>query len=180
MSVSFQARNPGAGAFYSATRAVLMVLLACVMVMGAAVPAWAETLQDGTYSAEVALSGGSGRAWVKSPCELVVKDGSIEATVVWSSSNYDLMVVDGQEYRPVTLDGGSTFTIPVETLDVPLQVQAETLAMSQPHTIDYTLTFSNPAAIRPAYMAYLPAVVLGAAVLVAVVAIIWWRHRAVK
>ncbi len=102
----------------------------------------AETaLADGTYSVDVALEGGSGRASVSSPCTLKVEGGAMTATLVWSSPNYDQMVVDGTQYLPVNKDGNSTFEIPVATLAEPLAVQAETTAMSQPHMIDYTLTF---------------------------------------
>ena len=44
---------------------------------------------DGSYTVEVALEGGSGRATVESPAQLTVQDGKATATIVWSSSNYD-------------------------------------------------------------------------------------------
>lgn len=106
--------------------------------------AWAQTVPaDGSYSVEVELGGGGGKSTVESPATLLVENGSMTATIVWSSSNYDLMVVDGVEYLPVTLDGGSTFQIPVTALDETLPVSAETVAMSTPHLIDYTLTFDS-------------------------------------
>lgn len=100
-----------------------------------------QELADGTYSVDVALEGGSGRASVEAPCTLKVESGAMTATVVWSSPNYDQMVVDGTHYLPVNTEGNSTFEIPVATLCEPLAVQAETTAMSTPHMIDYTLTF---------------------------------------
>ncbi|MGN8690601.1 hypothetical protein ACTND8_11950, partial [Atopobiaceae bacterium HCP3S3_F7] len=111
-----------------------------------AAPAAAEgaALADGNYSVSVELGGGSGRASVQSPCELSVSSGSMVATVTWSSPNYDLMVVDGQRLSPVNEDGNSTFEVPVSALGEALPVQAETTAMSRPHLIDYTLTFSDP------------------------------------
>ena len=102
-----------------------------------------SALADGTYSVDVTLGGGSGRASVSSPCTLKVEGGAMTATIVWSSPNYDQMVVDGTQYLPVNKDGNSTFEIPVATLAEPLAVQAETTAMSQPHMIDYTLTFGS-------------------------------------
>ena len=102
-----------------------------------------SALADGTYSVDVTLEGGSGRASVSSPCTLKVEGGAMTATIVWSSPNYDQMVVDGTQYLPVNKDGNSTFEIPVATLAEPLAVQAETTAMSQPHMIDYTLTFGS-------------------------------------
>ena len=100
-------------------------------------------LAPGEYSIDVALNGGSGRASIASPAKLsVASDGSMTLTVVWSSSNYDKMVVDGVEYLPVNTEGNSTFEIPVPTLDEDLAVQGETTAMSTPHMIDYTISFN--------------------------------------
>ena len=99
---------------------------------------------DGTYQVDVTLTGGSGKATVESPATVVIEGDSITATVVWSSSNYDLMVVDGQEYTPTTITPASTFEIPISGFDEPIEVQAETTAMSEPHMIDYTLTFASP------------------------------------
>lgn len=104
----------------------------------------ASAVADGTYQVDVALTGGSGRASVESPATVVVDGGSITATVVWSSSNYDKMVVDGTEYQPTTVSPASTFEIPVSGFDQDIAVQAETTAMSEPHMIDYTLNFASP------------------------------------
>lgn len=100
-------------------------------------------LADGSYTAEVALEGGSGRATVDSPAELTVEDGEITATIVWSSPYYDYMIVDDERYEPVNEDGNSTFEIPISALDTAVEVSADTTAMSQPHLIDYTLTFDS-------------------------------------
>lgn len=107
-----------------------------------------EVPADGSYTVEAVLQGGSGKASVQSPARLTVENGAMTATVIWSSKNYDLMIVDGQEYTPTYENELSCFTIPVSALGTPLPVQAETTAMSQPHMIDYTLTFSNPEAVQ--------------------------------
>lgn len=107
-----------------------------------------EVPADGSYTVEAVLQGGSGKASVQSPARLTVENGAMTATVIWSSKNYDLMIVDGQEYTPIYENELSCFTIPVSALGTPLPVQAETTAMSQPHMIDYTLTFSNPEAVQ--------------------------------
>ena len=104
----------------------------------------AETPADGSYTCEVTLEGGSGRATVDSPAALTVADGKMTATIVWSSPNYDYMIVDGEKYLPTNTEGNSTFEIPVSALGVPLSVVADTVAMSTPHEIEYTLTFSAP------------------------------------
>ena len=103
-----------------------------------------ETPADGSYTCEVTLEGGSGRATVDSPAALTVADGRMTATIVWSSPNYDYMIVDGEKYLPTNTEGNSTFEIPVSALGVPLSVVADTVAMSTPHEIEYTLTFSAP------------------------------------
>ena len=107
-----------------------------VQQAGTAAPA------DGTYTCDVTLEGGSGRATVESPAALTVADGKMTATIVWSSPNYDYMIVDGEKYLPTNTEGNSTFEIPVAALDTPLTVTADTVAMSKPHEIEYTLTFT--------------------------------------
>ena len=103
-----------------------------------------ETPADGSYTCEVTLEGGSGRATVDSPAALTVADGKMTATIAWSSPNYDYMIVDGEKYLPTNTEGNSTFEIPVSALGVPLSVVADTVAMSTPHEIEYTLTCSAP------------------------------------
>ena len=97
--------------------------------------------QDGTYQMEVELLGGSGRASVTSPAKVEIKDGKAVATLEWSSPNYDYMVVDGEKYLPVNTEGNSVFQIPVEAFDQDIAVIADTVAMSTPHEIEYTLNF---------------------------------------
>ena len=104
----------------------------------------AEVPADGSYTCEVTLEGGSGRATVESPAALTVENGKMTAAIVWSSPNYDYMIVDGEKYLPTNTDGNSTFEIPVAALNTPLAVTADTVAMSTPHEIEYTLTFANP------------------------------------
>ena len=103
----------------------------------------AEAPADGTYTCAVTLEGGSGRATVESPAALTVADGAMTATIVWSSPNYDYMLIDGEKYLPINTEGNSTFEIPVAALDTALAVTADTVAMSTPHEIDYTLTFDS-------------------------------------
>ena len=106
-------------------------------------------LADGTYTAEVTLEGGSGKASVTSPAKVTVKDGIVTAEIIWSSSNYDFMVVNEERFDPVNSDGNSTFEIPVNGFDYKMPVSADTTAMSTPHLIDYTLTFDS-ASLTPA------------------------------
>ena len=122
-------------------RRVISVILAILLL--AAVGCGRKVLpKAGTYTIEVGLEGGTGRASIASPAELVVfPDGQASLAVIWSSDKYDYMLVDGERYEPAIQDGHSTFVIPVKTLDKPLEVIADTTAMSTPHEIEYTITF---------------------------------------
>ncbi len=105
-------------------------------------------LDDGEYTAEVVLSGGSGRASVQSPAGLTLKnsrsaEAEVTAELVWSSANYDYMVVEGEKYLPEIADGHSVFRIPVTCFDRNMAVIADTTAMSQAHEIEYSLRFDS-------------------------------------
>lgn len=105
-------------------------------------------LEDGQYKADVTLSGGSGRASVDSPAVITVKDGKATAKIVWSSKNYDYMVVEGEKYEPLENEENSAFEIPVAGFDFALPVSADTTAMSTPHEIEYTLTFDSASLVK--------------------------------
>lgn len=98
-------------------------------------------LEDGIYSIDLTFEGGSGKAKVLSPATVTVSGESVTATIQWSSPNYDYMIVDGEKYLPVNTDGDSVFEIPVLVFDEPMEVIGDTVAMSQPHEIEYTLIF---------------------------------------
>lgn len=122
---------------------IIAIILSLVMVLGATAAVYAAAPADGTYQVAVTLQGGTGRTSVKSPCALTVSGGQMTAKVVWSSTNYTWMKVGGVTYNNENSGGNSTFTIPVSALDTPIDISAETTAMSEPHVIDYTLTFSS-------------------------------------
>lgn len=100
-------------------------------------------LSDGSYSVEMTFEGGSGRASIASPVTITVENQKVTASVEWSSPNYDYMVVDGEKFLPVNKEGNSVFEIPVAAFDKPLMVIGDTVAMSKPHEIEYTLTFHS-------------------------------------
>ena len=100
-------------------------------------------MSDGTYKIDVVLGGGSGRATITSPATLVVKEGCAYAQIEWSSSHYDYMKVGETTYDPINTDGNSVFELPVTVMDKPMDVIADTTAMSVPHEIEYTLTFAS-------------------------------------
>lgn len=103
----------------------------------------AADLEDGTYTMELTFEGGSGKAKILSPATVKIAGGTATATVEWSSPNYDYMVVDGEKYLPVNTEGNSVFEIPVLTFDEPMNVIGDTVAMSKPHEVEYTLTFHS-------------------------------------
>ena len=131
-------------------------------------------LADGNYTISVDLEGGSGRASITTPAEMNVVSKKATATIIWSSSNYDYMIVNGEKYLPVNGAegvGNSTFLIPV--LCMPMTVIADTTAMSTPHEVTYTLTFHSETAVAektgssgfdPMFMMLIGIVVLTAAV----------------
>ena len=100
-------------------------------------------LKDGVYEVDVTLSGGSGRASVDSPAVLIVKDSEATARIVWSSKNYDYMKVGEEKYDQIDGEENSAFEIPVNGFDYNMPVIADTVAMSQPYEIEYTLNFAS-------------------------------------
>lgn len=106
-------------------------------------------LADGSYTVQVRLEGGSGKASVESPAALRVEDGQAWVTLVWSSPNYDYMRLGEEKYLPRNTQGNAEFEIPVTAFDFALPVMADTTAMSTPHEIAYTLYFDS-ATLQPA------------------------------
>jgi len=121
------------------TAASLFCCLLICAVFAACVP---KELTDGRYTIEVTLSGGSGRANVDSPTAIVIDGETVTATILWSSPYYEYMLVEGVRYDPIQTEGNSTFEIPA-VLDEDMPVSASTIAMSEPHLVEYTLHFDS-------------------------------------
>ena len=122
--------------------AVFAAFICCLSIWTYTPEAFTLDKEDGEYSIQVDLEGGSGKASVTSPTLITVQDGAVTAHIQWSSSNYDYMIVDGKKYLPVNEEGGnSEFEIPVLAMDEAMPVIADTTAMGTPHEINYTLTF---------------------------------------
>jgi len=105
--------------------------------------AGSSTFSDGVYLMGVTLEGGSGRTTITTPAELTANGGELTLKVEWSSPHYDYMIVDGTRYEPVNTEGNSVFLIPVKDIALPLEVVADTTAMSEPHEIEYTIRFTD-------------------------------------
>ena len=99
------------------------------------------------YECQVALEGGSGKASVQSPAQVSVSGEEKTVKLIWSSSNYDYMLVDDIRYdNEAAVDENSTFTIPFEAFDTAFTVIGDTTAMSKPHEIEYQITVFSPGA----------------------------------
>ena len=125
------------------------VLLACLAACGFFIKQiffkTTNQIEPGIYSCYVNLEGGSGRASVDSPAQVIVKKDSKAVELVWSSPNYDYMIVDGERFDNEAAPGdNSVFTIPFDSFDEPFKVIGDTTAMSTPHEIEYTLTVISP------------------------------------
>ena len=115
---------------------------------------------DGTYHVAVSMEGGSGKASISTPAEVTVAEGKAAARIVWSSPNYDYMVVAGKTYLPVNEEGNSVFMVPLLAIDEPFDVIGDTTAMSKPHEVAYQLTFDSASAVAAGGTASTPALPL--------------------
>lgn len=102
-----------------------------------------EGLEDGSYTIDLTFEGGSGKAQILSPATITVSGENVMATLQWNSPNYDYMIVDGEKYLPINTEGDSVFELPVTAFDEPIVVIGDTIAMSKPHEIEYTITFHS-------------------------------------
>ena len=127
-------------------------------------------LKDGSYTISVKLAGGSGKASVKSPASMRVKDGIPLARIEWSSPNYDYMILNGEKILPLANEQNSVFELPVLVFDKAMSVFADTTAMSTPHEILYQLEFSLETAQRKGF-SLAALIILATALLTAALAI---------
>lgn len=122
---------------------ILIVIFLVTCIGGCSSFGAGKNTSDGTYSIEVSLLGGTGKASIESPTTLTIEGDTMTARIVWSSSHYDYMVVDDTRYEPLEGEDTSVFEIPVKALDEDLEVVADTTAMSVPHEIEYILHFDS-------------------------------------
>ena len=105
---------------------------------------WAQ----GEYMIDVTRLGGTGRADITSPAEIRITQEGVTALIEWSSPSYDYMIVDDIKYMPVNTEGNSVFEIPVTVFDEEIPITADTVAMSVPHEIEYTLNFHSETMVQ--------------------------------
>lgn len=109
---------------------LLMVMcITSIMVFPASASAEAATvdLEDGEYSIEVILEGGSGRATITSPAIMTVRGGKGYVQIEWSSPNYDYMKVENKTFKPLQETGNSTFELPIMLANIPLRIMSTSL-----------------------------------------------------
>ncbi|MCR4691582.1 MAG: ABC transporter substrate-binding protein [Lachnospiraceae bacterium] len=103
-----------------------------------------KTIEDNeSFMVNITLEGGSGKASIQSPVEIHNEGGEMTATFVWTSKNYDYMIVNGQKYENENPGGESTFTVSIDSITEPLTVIGDTVAMSKPHEIEYVITWGE-------------------------------------
>lgn len=96
-----------------------------------------------TYLIDIGFEGGTGKAYIESPVTVTSVDGDLSAVFVWSSVNYDYMIVNGVRYDNENPGGPSTFMVSLDNISEPLTVIGDTVAMSTPHEIEYTITWGE-------------------------------------
>lgn len=103
---------------------------------------------DGEYlPTDFTFTGGTGKVTIT--CEkVVIKDGNITAWIVFSSSKYTTVKVNGTEYASEMIDGKNTFKIPAD-LNCDMEISALTTAMSEEKWIDYVIHITLPEGSTP-------------------------------
>ncbi|MCQ2439003.1 MAG: hypothetical protein MJ074_04480 [Oscillospiraceae bacterium] len=120
---------------------VLFLLLTFLLCCGCGKKA--VIAENGVYTVIASLKGGSGKTTLLNPTLLTVENGEMTAELVFSSRSYDYVLVNGERFEVLSTEPGSTFRIPVEALDKELPLIGDTVAMSTPHEIEYTLLLDS-------------------------------------
>ena len=94
-------------------------------------------------SVNVKISGGSGKARIENPVSITRKDGKTFARLVWTSRNFDYMIVGGKKYMNENAGGKSTFTVQIPDGAKKVELTEDTTAMSRPHEIEYLIEFEE-------------------------------------
>ena len=100
-------------------------------------------LEDGTYTVEASLEGGSGKAKVESPATLYIEDGHAKAEIVFGSANYDYVIISDEKCELLKEEGNSSFLIPVSGFDYNLPITVDSIALGKPRELDYTIRFDS-------------------------------------
>ena len=139
--------------FSKAMRSLAVTALLAVFIMVSAIPSFAATYQDGTYSVPVSLSKGRmSHNAIVSPCTVTVSGGQLYATLVFERTSDNgtpkytylstgLGTVYPQQYGP---HAQIFYNVPISGLgNIPVKMETE--AMSELYVIDYTIYFDESA-----------------------------------
>lgn len=119
----------------------LLLLILTSSPLAASEPPHALPDRDGNYTVEGVLKGGTGRVQIVSPISISVADGKATATIIWTSSYYEYMIIGDVKYLPDSKgEDTTTFRIPITSLD-PIPLVAQTTKMSKPYDIEYRIVF---------------------------------------
>lgn len=122
-----------------AVAVLLSALLSDISLAGTS----AGNREDGHYTVEAVLKGGSGRVSIQSPVQVEIAEGKIVATFIWTSSFYEYMLIDGEKFLPESRDkknDTTTFRIPLKAVET-FPFVAQTSKMSRPYDIEYSIEF---------------------------------------
>ncbi|MGN1086556.1 MAG: hypothetical protein ACI4Q5_05950, partial [Porcipelethomonas sp.] len=100
-----------------------------------------ETIKDGTYLPdEFTFSGGTGRVQIKCP-EVTIKDGKAAAKIVFTSSSYTALKVNGTSYTSIVDTEAKTSTFSNVAVDVneDVTITGTTVGMGDPKDINYVI-----------------------------------------
>ncbi len=101
-------------------------------------------LADGSYEAELSLEG-EGRLQLISPMQLEVSDGEAQGFLVFDSTKYDYILIDGVRYDAEEGEEKSSFLIPVKEFDRAIAMVADSTAIAGMNVEqDYMLTIEAP------------------------------------
>lgn len=136
-------------------RKIMTVVIIAVFFAVSAIPGFAASYQDGTYSVPVNLSGGRmGHNAIVSPCTVTVSGGKLYADIIfkrvkspWHAPMYRYLSTSLGTVYPEVNESEMTnvfYQVPIQSLG---NVQVSTLsdAMSEPKEIDYILYFDESA-----------------------------------
>ena len=100
-----------------------------------------NTIEDGTYVPDgFTYSGGTGKVKITCP-EVTINDGNAKAEIVFSSTSYTKLQVNGEFYTS-TVDsaaGTSTFSGVAVDVNKDVTIVGTTIAMSEPHDVSYVI-----------------------------------------
>lgn len=118
--------------------ALTVFIVAGVMMTGPVQVLAEDSIADGTYPVEFTFEGGSGRGGVES-ISAELNGGKVsELYITMTSPNYDYCIYYDEQYVNSSEEGNSVFIVPF--VEESFLLTADTVAMSQPHEVDYTVT----------------------------------------